>query len=264
MTASGRGNMDQSRLSSISVVFPCYNDGGTIASMVLAVRHLLPSLADDFEIIVVDDGSSDYAPQVLAQLQALVPELKVLSHGRNRGYGAAVRSGLLAASKEFVFYTDGDAQYDPRDLERLVAALGPEVDVVNGYKAGRGDAPHRRLAGALYSAAVRLLFRPPVRDVDCDFRLMRRSLLERIELVLDSGAFCVELVKKLQLAGARFAEVPVRHYPRPYGRSQFFRPGRILRTFRDLARLRCQLWAAKAVVPAAAEQVAARHLPRGE
>jgi glycosyltransferase involved in cell wall biosynthesis len=251
-----------SRLSGISVVFPCYNDGGTIASMVLAVRELLPRLAEDYEVIVVDDGSQDYAPQVLSQLQALLPELRVIVHGRNRGYGAAVRSGLMAASKEFIFYTDGDAQYDPRDLERLVAALGPEVDVVNGYKVGRGDALHRRLAGALYNAAVRRLFRLPVRDVDCDFRLLRRSLLEGVSLGLDSGAFCVELVKGLQLAGARFAEVPVRHYRRPYGRSQFFRPRRILRTFRDLLRLWRRL--AGQGPGAGRQQVPARHLPYRE
>ncbi|MCS7276160.1 MAG: glycosyltransferase family 2 protein [Dehalococcoidia bacterium] len=255
--------MTTPRLSGISVVFPCYNDGGTIASMVLAVRELLPRLADEYEIIVVDDGSRDYAPQVLCQLQALVPELKVIVHDRNRGYGAAVRAGLMAASKEFVFYTDGDAQYDPRDLELLAAALTPEVDVVNGYKVGRGDGVHRRLAGALYSRAVRGLFGLPVRDVDCDFRLIRRSLLGQVELELDSGAFCVELVKRLQLAGARFAEVPVRHYPRPYGRSQFFRLGRILRTLRDLVRLRRQLAARRPAAPEP-EQVVAQRLPHGE
>ncbi|HXG42898.1 MAG TPA: glycosyltransferase family 2 protein [Dehalococcoidia bacterium] len=255
--------MTAPRLSGISVVFPCYNDGGTIASMVLAVRALLPRLAEDYEIIVVDDGSSDYAPQVLSQLSSLLPELRVIVHDRNRGYGAAVRAGLLAASKEFVFYTDGDAQYDPRDLELLAAALTPGVDVVNGYKVGRGDGLHRRLAGALYNRAVRALFGLPVRDVDCDFRLIRRALLGRLELGLDSGAFCVELVKGLQLAGARFAEVPVRHYPRPYGRSQFFRPGRILRTLRDLVRLRLRLAARRPPVPEP-EQVAAQRLPHGE
>lgn len=255
--------MGAGRLLSISAVFPCYNDGGTIASMVLAIRSLLPRFAEDYEVIVVDDGSQDYAPLVLEQLEAVVPELRVVRHQRNGGYGAALRSAFAAASKEFIFYTDGDAQYDPRDLERLVAALGPEVDVVNGYKVGRGDPLHRRLAGSMYNALVRRLFHLPVRDVDCDFRLIRRGLLSSVELRLDSGAICVELVKKLQLAGARFAEVPVRHYPRPYGRSQFFRLGRILTTFRDLLRLRRELSGREAMVPKP-ERVEVRQLPHGE
>jgi glycosyltransferase involved in cell wall biosynthesis len=255
--------MGARKLSGISAVFPCYNDGGTIASMVIAARAVLSRLADDFEIVVVDDGSHDYAPLVLEQLQALVPELKVVRHPHNGGYGAALRTGFAAACKDFVFYTDGDAQYDPRDLERLVDALEPGVDVVNGFKVGRGDPFHRRLAGAMYNAAARRLFHLPVRDVDCDFRLMRRALLAGIELTASSGAICVELVKKLHLAGARFAEVPVRHYPRPYGRSQFFRVGRILATFRDLLRLRRELSGHEGPAPEA-ERVGVRQLPHGE
>src|SRR5438105_12723022 len=135
---------------SISVFFPAYNDAWTIASLVVTTDHLLRGLADDYEIIVVDDGSPDHVGQILSELQHRYDHLRVVTHARNRGYGAALRSGLSAASKDLVFYTDGDAQYDPRELTLLLGELREGVDVVNGYKLRRGDGIHRKLIGRLY------------------------------------------------------------------------------------------------------------------
>jgi len=222
---------------SISAFFPAYNDAWTIPSLVITTDRLLRGLTDDYEIIVVDDGSPDHVEEVLADLQAHYPRLRVVTHPRNRGYGGALRSGFAHASKDLVFYTDGDAQYDPRELVRLLAQLKDGVDVVNGYKLGRSDALHRRVVGRLYQWAIRLAFGLPIRDVDCDFRLFRRRALDAVELESDSGTITVEMVRKIHDAGFRFVEVPVHHYPRAAGSSQFFRFRRVAQTLLDLAGL---------------------------
>lgn len=221
---------------SISVFFPAYNDAWTIASLVVSVDGLLREISDDYEILVVNDGSPDHVGEILADLQQHYPRLQVVTHSQNRGYGAALRSGFAQASKDLVFYTDGDAQYDPRELTLLLGAMNDDVDVVNGYKLHRGDGLIRELIGRIYHYGVRLAFGLPIRDVDCDFRLLRRQVLQEIALEGDTGIITVELVKKIQDAGFRFAEVPVHHYPRAAGRSQFFHFARVARTLSDLAR----------------------------
>jgi glycosyltransferase involved in cell wall biosynthesis len=223
--------------SSLSVVFPAYNDAETIAGLVAAAAAVAAELTDDWEIIVVNDGSRDRTQAVLDELRARQPRLRVVQHARNRGYGGALRSGFAAAGKDLIFYTDGDAQYDPRELSNLWPLLTDGVDLVQGYKLQRRDPWHRVVAGHLYRRLVRTAFRLRVRDVDCDFRLMRRAVLQAVQLRRDSGAVCVELIKKAQLAGFPIVEVPVHHYPRPHGRSQFFRLPHIARTLADLADL---------------------------
>ncbi len=226
---------------SISAFFPAYNDAGTIASMVVVTDRTLRALTDDYEIIVVNDGSPDHTGEILDDLAARYPRLRVVTHPRNRGYGGALRSGFAAATKDLVFYTDGDAQYDPRELALLVPALTPGVDLVNGYKIARHDPPERLIIGHLYHKVVRTMFRLRMRDVDCDFRLMRRRIFDRVQLFEDSGVICVELMTKVHQAGYRIAEVPVHHYHRAYGKSQFFNFPRVARVGRDLIRLWYQL-----------------------
>lgn len=221
----------------MSVFFPAYNDAGTIASMVVTARRAVRELTDDFEIIVINDGSRDHTADVLSELEGVFPELKVIHHDENRGYGGALRTGFASASKELVFYTDGDAQYDPREIEDLYAAWGDDVDFVNGYKIGRSDPLHRIIIGRLYHWTVRLAFGLHLRDVDCDFRLFRRSIFDTVEMTKSSGVICVELMKKVQDAGFRIRQVPVHHFHRAYGKSQFFNFGRVARTLGDLTRL---------------------------
>jgi glycosyltransferase involved in cell wall biosynthesis len=228
---------EQKRLSSISAVFPAYNDGGTIASMVAAAGIALRQVTGDYEIIVVNDGSVDYTSTMLKEISTRYPELRVITHSKNQGYGAALRTGFSAAVKDWVFYTDGDSQYNPLELVNLVDALHDDVDVVNGYKRSRNDTWMRILIGRAYHYLLKILFDIRIRDVDCDFRLIPRRILEEMELESNSGAICLELVKKIQDAGYVFAEVPVSHYSRKYGISQFFVPWRILQTFRQLAGL---------------------------
>jgi len=223
---------------SVSAFFPCYNDGGTIARVVILANKALQEVVDDYEIIVVDDGSTDQSVGVLEELlrSNSVP-LRLVRHPRNRGYGGALRTGFAEATKDWVFYTDGDAQYDVAELRKLVALVDDGVDVVQGYKLKRQDPWYRMLIGAVYRRVARFLFSLKIRDVDCDFRLLRRSLLQKIELEHNSGVVCLELVRKLQDFGARFVEVPVCHYRRSYGRSQFFTPRRIADVGIDMARL---------------------------
>jgi glycosyltransferase involved in cell wall biosynthesis len=222
------------RLSSVSVFFPCYNDANTIGGLVGMAETALRQITDDFEIVVVNDASSDNSAEVLAAIQKERPFLRVVEHASNRGYGGALRSGFRSAVKDYVFYTDGDGQYDPSELVTLAQAMRPGVDVVNGYKISRQDPWYRQLIGSFYQHATRRMFDFPIRDVDCDFRLLRRSVFEHLTLESSDGAICIELVRKLRDSGCRMVELPVHHYPRAYGTSEFFKPKRIMRALRGV------------------------------
>jgi glycosyltransferase involved in cell wall biosynthesis len=221
----------------LTVFFPAYNDSGTIASLVITALQTARALTPDCEVIVVDDGSVDATAQIADELARTYPEVKVVHHGRNRGYGGALQSGFKAATRELVFYTDGDAQYDPSEMTRLWEALDDNVDLVNGYKISRSDPLHRIVIGRVYHHTVKLLFGLNVRDVDCDFRLLRRSIFEQVSLEKTSGVICLEMMKKIQDAGFRIAEVPVHHYHRAHGKSQFFNFRRLFKTAIDVAKL---------------------------
>ena len=223
--------------ASLSVFFPAYNDGGTIGSMVVAAVATAKKLTADYEIIVVNDGSTDSTRDVLEELDRLYPRLRVIHHPRNGGYGAALRTGFASATKDVIFYTDGDAQYDPREMTLLWQSLTPEVDFVNGYKISRSDPLYRIILGRLYHYLVKTLFGLHLRDVDCDFRLMRRRIFDQITLEKSSGVICLELMKKVQDISVLVTEVPVHHYHRAYGRSQFFNVRRILHTIMDVFKL---------------------------
>lgn len=223
----------QKRRPSISVFFPAYNDEGSIAAMVYKALSLLPQFADDYEVIVVNDGSSDGTAATLDELARQNSHVRVIHHPRNRGYGGALRTGFLSATKDLVFYTDGDGQYDVNELAKLVPLMTEGVDVVNGYKIKRSDAKRRVVLGATYKMLARLLFHLPIRDVDCDFRLMRRQAIQSIDLISTSGVVCTEMVYKLHRAGCRFTETPVNHYPRLHGHSQFFTLRRVSKTAFD-------------------------------
>ena len=218
----------------LSVFFPAYNDSGTIASMVIRTVKAASELTPDFEVIVVDDGSADSTADIADELARTYPQVRAVHHPINRDYGAALQTGFRSATKDLIFYTDGDAQYDPAELTALWASMTADVDLVNGYKISRADPVHRIVIGRLYHYVVSVLFGLKLRDVDCDFRLMRRTIFERISLEKTSGIVCVEMMKKIQDAGFRVAEVPVHHYHRAFGRSQFFNFRRLFRTGRDL------------------------------
>lgn len=222
---------------SISAFFPCYNDAATITQVLAAADETLAALTDDYELIVVNDGSEDASAGVLESARSQFPRLRIVTHQTNRGYGGALRSGFAAAGKELVFYTDGDGQYDPHELRLLWDQLADGVDVVQGFKIGRQDGLHRKIIGRLYHHAARFAFGLHLRDVDCDFRLIRRSGLDALKLTSNSGSITVELMAGITQAGLSIVEVPVHHYARVSGRSHFFKFGRIAATLWQLAGL---------------------------
>lgn len=223
---------------SISVFFPCYNDAGTIGSMVELATLTCRQIAQKFEIIVVDDGSEDNSRQILRELTKINPYLRLVFHEKNRGYGGALISGFGASGLDWVFYTDGDAQYDVGELALLTQKVSEKIDIVQGYKIKRHDPWYRIVIGNIYNFGVKLAFGIKIRDVDCDFRLIRRSVFDKVRLTHQSGVITVEMVKKLEEAGFKFAEIPVSHYNRTYGSSQIFNWRRLIRVAIELL----QLW----------------------
>lgn len=223
------------KIESLSIFFPAYNDEGTIEKMVEDARIAAMQVTKDFEIIVVDDKSPDNSGKIADKLAKKYSFVKVIHHKKNKGYGGALKSGFNASTKKWVFYTDGDAQYDAGELKKLVKKLDAKTDVVNGFKIKRSDAFYRIFLGGAYNMFSRLMFGIKIRDIDCDFRLMRREIFDNIILESNSGVICVEMIKKIQDNGYRFNEVPVHHYPRTSGNSQFFKIGRLLKVFYGLA-----------------------------
>lgn len=216
--------------------------------MVVLTDQTLRSVTDDYEILVIDDKSDDHSRAILADLARRYDRLRVIEQRKNKGYGAVLKTGFASAAKDLIFYTDGDFQYDPAEMRLLLSALHDGVDVVNGYKISRSDPWYRRVIGRIYHWTMKLMFGFHIRDVDCDFRLIRKDAMNKIHLERNSGVICVEMVKKLQDAGCVFAEVPVSHYFRLYGKSQFFNFKRVFRVGIDILRLWWQLVVRKKLV----------------
>lgn len=232
------------RLPSLSFFFPAYNEEGNVEAVVREALETLPRFADDFEIIVVDDGSRDRTPELADALAASDPRVRVVHHRPNRGYGGAVRSGLLASQKAFIFYTDGDRQFRLDDFERLTSAIDG-VDGVIGYRTRRRDPWRRRFTAWVYNRIIRILFGSTIRDVDCAFKLFRREVFERASLdrVRSDGAFfSAEMLLTLRASGIKLREVPVPHYPRTVGENTGASMTIMLKAIRDLLRLRLRLW----------------------
>lgn len=225
------------KLKSLSIFFPALNDEKSIPLLIKKAYKIASRTASDFEIIIVNDGSTDDTIRVVKTLQKKLRGLKIISHKKNLGYGATLTTGFANAKYDWVFYTDGDGQYNPEELKKLVEKLDGKVTVVNGYKLERKDPWMRVFLGEIYNGFLQKIYRPPVTDVDCDFRLIKRSLLKKIKLTSKTGAICLELVVKLKLAGGEFEEVGVHHYPRLYGTSQFFRLPHLVNTLHENLRL---------------------------
>src|SRR5215831_8974284 len=244
----------------LSVFFPAFNDSGTIASMVIRAVQAASQLTPDYEVIIVNDGSVDATATIADELAHTYPHVRVEHHPTNRGYGGALQTGFRSATKDLIFYTDGDAQYDPAEMADLWSQMTDQADMVNGYKISRSDPLHRIIIGRLYHHIVSVMFGLTVRDVDCDFRLMRRTIFDQIELRKTSGVICLEMMKKIQDAGFRIVEVPVHHYHRAFGRSQFFNFRRIFKTGIDVFRL----WVKLVILGQHRRAASARNLHAGD
>jgi len=203
--------------------------------MIIRAMQVAREVTDDFEIFVINDGSQDDSALILEEMVRLYPGyVRVIHEVRPSGYGGVLRKGFASAEKEWIFYTDGDAQYDQRELIVLVGHLGDNVDMVNGYKITRHDPLHRVWLGIAYQYFVKIVFGLVIRDVDCDYRLIRRSIFDVVTLESQSGTITFEMVKKIQDAGFIINEAPVHHFYRQYGTSQFFNIPRVARTLIDL------------------------------
>ena len=233
----------QDRLSSLSFFFPAYNEEEHVAATVRKALEILPRYATDLEITIVDDGSRDGTAAVADELAALHPGVRVIHHTRNRGYGAAIRTGLAGATKEFVFYTDGDQQFDVADLGRLIAVL-EGADAVVGYRLVRRDPWRRRVIAWVYNRLIRVLFGGGFRDVDCAFKLFRAGVFAKVPpaSIRSNGAFfSAELLLTMRASGLTVRQVGVPHYPRLAGLPKGAPPRVIVGAMRDMFALRLRL-----------------------
>ena len=224
------------RLPSLSACFPVHDEEANVDPMTTALLRVLPAVAERWELIIVDDGSRDGTGAIVDRLAREHPGVRVVRHERNRGYGAAVRSGLAACRYDYVFLTDGDRQFDPADLPALLPPLA-HADVVAGYRRSRADPPLRRWNTAGWNLLVRILLGVPVRDVNCAFKLLRRDAVAGLELRADGALLPAELLARIAQRGGRIVEVPVTHHPRVAGTPSGARPGVVVRAFGELIRL---------------------------
>lgn len=220
----------------ISLVFPMFDEEENVGTLLESALALAPSLASEFEVIVVDDGSRDGSAAVVEAIRRRDRRVRLLRHPENRGYGAALRSGLRAARGELVFFSDADLQFDLREIEHLLAHI-EDFDIVAGHRAPRRDPPGRRFLAWGWGVLVRGLFGLRVRDIDCAFKVFRRPVLDAIDIA-SIGAFVnTEILVRARRAGFRIREVPVSHHPRVAGRAKGASPRVVWRAVVELSTL---------------------------
>ncbi len=228
-------------MTSLTVGLPAYNEAENIAPMIEMVRTKVGPMVDDLEIIVVNDGSADNTAEIVRQIAAQDSRVRLVEHPVNQGYGAAVRDSIWAATRELVFTTDSDLQFDLGELVRFFPRL-QSADMVVGYRHARSDPWHRRLFGNGWSWLVNLLFGYTARDIDCAFKLFKRQVVDTVQVQSRGAMFSAEFLVRTKRAGFKIVEEPVNHYPRRAGSQTGARPDVILRAFRELFKLRWQMW----------------------
>jgi glycosyltransferase involved in cell wall biosynthesis len=258
---SDQGNV-RPRVPELSFFFPAHNEAENISAFVAEALDVLPTLADEFEIIVVDDGSRDETPRLADQRAAAHRQVRVVHHEVNKGYGAALRTGLRAARFDLVCFLDGDRQFKVEDLGRLIDRMAQpdNPDVVVGYRIKRADAAARLIYARAYRLALNIFYRLGIRDVDCACKLFRRSALEGIRLESGGAFLSAELLIKLKQRGRKLAETGVPHYPRTAGSASGANPKVVFRAMRDFWRLRVRLWVNRTATLESGEPVLARTL----
>ena len=227
-------------MSGLSIVIPAYNEEANVAGTVREVSDIAGQLSMKYEIMVVNDGSTDRTAEIVRCLAQEIPLLKLVEHYPNRGYGAALKAGFAAASNELIAFIPADGQFLFSEIDRFLERI-PTADIVCGYRVNRQDNPIRRLNGWGWNALVRLLFGCPCRDVDCGFKLLRREVVEQVPMPSDGAMIDTELLAGARARGFRIAEVPVTHLPRVAGEATGAKPAVILKAFRELLRFRLRL-----------------------
>ncbi len=225
---------------SISVFFPCYNEQDNITRVVEQALTVLEKLNADFEVIIVNDGSSDSTGQIADEIAGQKDRVKVVHHGTNLGYGAALQTGFKAATKELVFYTDGDGQFDINEMPPLLGLM-EQYDIVSCYRLNRQDNLIRKINGWCWTKLVCLLFGMKIRDIDCAFKLYKREIFDNIKVVSTGALIDAEILARAVRKGYRVTQQGIHHYPRTAGAQTGANFRVILRAFKELLRLRSQI-----------------------
>jgi len=221
----------------LSVFFPCYNEEANVERTTEAALTAGRELAEDFEVIIVDDGSADRTGELADALAAKYPQVRTIHNRPNLGYGGALQAGFRAATKPWVFYTDGDGQFDFREIARLLPLL-EEYDIVSAYRLDRRDSAVRKLNAWAWTTLVNLVFGMRVRDIDCAFKIYPRALFDEIDMRSLGALIDAEVLAKASYLGYRIGQVGVHHYPRRAGQQTGANLKVIARAFKELFVLR--------------------------
>ena len=206
------------KLSSLSIFFPCFNEEKNVPIMINQALKILPELAKKFEIIVINDGSTDQTRLVTERLAKQYSQVKLVNHQQNQGYGATVRTGFSACQYDWIFFTDGDAQFDLKELKSFVAHT-QNYQVILGFRKQRADGFKRALFAKMYKFYIDILFRVYVKDVDCAFKLIKADVIKDLEFLSNGAFISSELLYKLKKKKVQFKQLPVNHYQRQHGKS---------------------------------------------
>ena len=223
-------------LTTLSVILPAYNEELNLERVVTSALKILPSVSSSFEIIIVNDGSRDRTGEIATRLADLSDHIRVVHHPQNRGYGAALKSGIEQAKNDLIFFCDSDGQFTLEDLPRLLAWID-RFDMVIGYREQRQDPLHRRLNAAGWNLLVRAVFGLQVRDIDCAFKVFRRQIFDRVGIDTVGAMVNTEILSRSLRSGFTMKEVPVRHFPRQFGEQTGAKPRVILKAFYELAKM---------------------------
>jgi glycosyltransferase involved in cell wall biosynthesis len=224
----------------ISVIFPAFNEEDNIRRTVETTMKVLPKVAMGWEVIVVDDGSTDATALICDDLKARYAEVEVIRHCQNRGYGAALKSGIMAAQYDLIFFSDSDGQFDLQELQQLIC-WSEDYDIVAGYRANRHDPLHRRINALGWNVLVRLVLGIKIRDIDCAFKLFRREVFDRVQIRSVGAMVNTEIFAQVTQLGMRVHQVKVNHFPRRLGKQSGANVYVIIKAFRELGRLWRQL-----------------------
>jgi glycosyltransferase involved in cell wall biosynthesis len=228
------------KLNELSVFFPCYNEENNIPILLENALSVIPSLAENYQIIIVNDGSKDNSKNIAESLAKQHKYVEVINHPVNKGYGAALRSGFLGAKKTWVFYTDGDNQFDIKELALLIP-MAEKYDIISGYRIDRKDPMIRKLNAGLFNLALMILFGLRIKDVDCAFKLYRRELFDKIEIVSNGALVDAEILIKARKLGYRVGQIGVHHFPRTTGKQTGANIRVIFKAFKEILKLRVRL-----------------------
>jgi glycosyltransferase involved in cell wall biosynthesis len=220
----------------LTIFFPVFNEIGNLREMCWSCADVLPRLTTDPELLVIDDGSGDGTSELADQLTAQIPFLKVIHHEKNKGYGAALQSGFRAASKDLVFYTDGDRQFDLDDLSDILPMI-QDADVISCFRKDRRDPWLRSFNTWLFEKAVSFIFGLKIKDPDCAFKVYRQEVLSKLTMASQGALIDVEMLLQAQRLGFRIIQTGVRHLPRKSGKPSGANPRVILRAFKEIIQL---------------------------